>query len=183
MKVWDYLEKRDLQGRVNKCLAGLGIPEATQFQAVWGLKTYDFVINHRAKSRYGCVKHNKMTMELTSEYFVRGYTLHEDRIEDHDQTLLHETAHIIVNKIWPGVKAHGKEWKKVMHLLGARAERCGSSEFLHEAARKKDLGHKHEYTCQNCGYVYKTKRKLVRIENRRHGACGSAGRLTHRQVR
>lgn len=196
MNVWEYLDRNGQCDTVVGALNSLRITPDERDAAIQELKRFAFKINHRAKSRFGVVKYQKRVrglpvthkvMELTSEYFVHGYTLHEDRADDHMQTLLHETAHIITKVIRPNASSHGHEWKSVMRALGARPDRCGSAEFLSEARKKKAAasgGHKHEYTCQGCGHTYKTKRQLVRPEQRFHGACGRInGRLTHRQVR
>lgn len=195
MNVWEYLDRHGQRDNVVNCIDTLLPTNWERHEMVIkALKTYSLVINHRAKGRFGCVKHGKLTMELTSEFFASGYSLHPERVDEHMDTLLHETAHIIVdiayrkgglmNGITTGrrIKSHGPEWKRVMRLLGARPERCGKASFLKEAREAK--GHKHEYTCQGCGHVYKTNRVLKNIEHRFHGKCGRIeGRLTHRQLR
>lgn len=184
MNVWEYLDRNGECGNVLNALNNLRITPSQREDVVRALKNYRFRINYRAKSRFGVVKISERTMELTAAYFTSGYELHSDRAEHHRQTLLHETAHIIVRIIRPLASAHGHEWRAVMRNLGARPDRCGKGEFLAEMRQGSDLGHKHEYTCQSCGHVYRTKRALKRLDRRFHGPCGSVkGRLTHKQVR
>ena len=178
MNVWEYLDRNGQCDTVVNALNNLRITQEARDKVLQTLKRYRFTINHRAKSRYGCVKHRIQTMELTSEYFTRGYELHEDRAEDHKQTLLHEAAHIIVHVIRPNASAHGREWKMVMRCLGAKPERCGQGEFLKEARMKKGVNHL--YTCQKCGFEHGTTRELKNIDRRRHIKCG--GQFDHKRV-
>ena len=182
MNVWNYLELHNERDNVLNALSRLPFDSTKKEDAINRLKRYRFVINHRAKSRCGCVKHSEAMMEMSSEYYTHGYNIKSEGIEDHRDTLLHETAHILVRALSPGsFKPHGPVWKTVMRQLGATPRASGSSPILKEARNKN---HKHEYTCQNCGYMYKTMRQLKRIDKRWHGPCGKIkGRLTHRQVR
>ena len=192
MNVWQYLDHNNLCGTVNNALDNLRITQDERDEVVRTLKRFAFAINHRAKSRFGVVKFQKVVkrrvvthevMELTSEYFTRGYELHEDRADNHMQTLLHETAHIIIHVIRPKAEAHGREWKSVMRALGAKADRTGSATFLTEARQiKQPASKKHAYHCDKCDYVYRCNRRLKNISQRRHGS-GCGGNFIHRQVR
>lgn len=183
MNVWEYLDRNDKTETVSAALDGLRITQDERDKAMDALNRYKFVINSRAKSRFGCIKHGKMVMELTSEYFTNGYALHEERIADHDQTLLHEAAHIITKMIRPDASAHGDEWKAVMRALGIKPNRTGSANFLTEARKAAGgpVGKKHAYHCDRCDYVYQCNRRLKNISQRRHAKCG--GGFTHKQMR
>ena len=191
MNVWEYLGRNGQCGVVVNALDNLRLTLEQKDKIIQELKAFAFKINYRAKSRFGVVKYQRRVrglvvshkvMELTSEYFTRGYTLHEDRASDHMQTLLHETAHIITSIIAPRADSHGREWKAVMRALGAKPDRTGSAKFMAEARQaKQPAGKKHSYHCDKCDYVYSCNRKLKNIERRKHANCG--GSFIHRQHR
>jgi len=196
MNVWDYLYRNGQRETVINALNSLRITQDERDGAIAALKQYQFVINHRAKSRFGVVKtkqtRNRLTgevtiieqvMELTSEYFTRGYELHPERSADHMNTLLHESAHIITDVIRPKASAHGSEWKAVMRALGANPSRTGNASFLAEAReiKRQGVSHKHLYTCDKCGYEHGTNRQLKNMDRRKHKNCG--GHFTHKQLR
>lgn len=182
MNVWEYLDRNNHTDTVVNALNKLRITPELHAKTMLALTRYQFIINYRAKSRFGCVKHTKQRLEVTSEYFVRGYTLREDRADDHNQTLLHEVAHIITHVIRPAASAHGDDWKAVMRALGAKANRCGSASFLAEVRKaKQPNGKKHQYNCDKCDYVYRCNRKLKNLHQRHHANCG--GGFIHTQLR
>ena len=43
-----------------------------------------------------------------------------------NDTVVHEYAHVVALKLYPNSKPHGKEWKKLMRLLGVEPTRCHS---------------------------------------------------------
>ncbi|KKN24831.1 hypothetical protein LCGC14_0890710, partial [marine sediment metagenome] len=97
-------------------------------------------------SRSGQISPRKKLIELHTELLVAG------REEHRDQTLLHETAHLIIFLLYPEsmrrhsrIKAHGVEWKMVMRQLGCQPDRCSNHDFLREAKIKKA---KLMYACQ-----------------------------------
>lgn len=70
----------------------------------------------------------------------------EDQMKN---TVGHELAHLICSFIYPGVKPHGMEWKKVMMAMGLEPSRCHSYNF---APAKKTKRFK--YICKKCGHVH-----------------------------
>jgi len=173
MKLLAYLEKHGL----------LELVEQAASDVVCEMTGYKLAINHRAKGRFGCVKYAIQTVELTSEYFVNG-KIKEGQEIDHNNTLLHETAHVIVRYRYGNmVKAHGREWQNVMRSLGVKPERTSASSLLKAATEKTA---KHIYTCKDCGHEFKKQRQLKNANNRRHGKCRhkpNGGTLNHLRVR
>lgn len=172
MTLRKYLETHGLLERV--------LPVAQGVEDV--LDSYRVAINYRATSRFGCVKHNKKTVELTHGFF-EGQTL--VREDEHTQTLLHETAHVLVRAMYPfrKVQAHGREWKSIMRQLGAPANRSSGHEGI---LPERNTDYKHSYVCADCAYEYKSKRALKNIGNRYHSGCKrkpNGGALIHTQLR
>jgi predicted SprT family Zn-dependent metalloprotease len=128
------------------------------------------------------VKYRTSTVEITSEYFINGQ-IKDGEETDHHNTLLHETAHVIVyHRYGRTVKAHGHEWKRVMHSLGVTPNRVGQSKVLTNANKAA----KHVYTCKDCGQEFKKQRQLKNVDRRFHGKCRHnrhGGKLDHYQVR
>lgn len=131
------------------------------------------MVRNDVTSRSGQVSHKKMQVEIHAELLIAGR-------EDHrDQTLLHETAHVIVGLLFPEslfrhsrVKAHGREWKAVMHQLGRKPDRCSNHAFMKEHCAKKA---KLMYACQRCEHEFPAQRRWSNIEDRYHKGC--RGRL------
>ena len=47
-----------------------------------------------------------------------------DNFEKFENTVIHEVAHLVTNRLFPNAKPHGREWKYVMRKLGAIPSRC-----------------------------------------------------------
>jgi len=179
MKLLTYLEKFDLLDRVRNAAGD-------DFDA---LEQWKFAINWRAKNRFGCCKYSKKLVEVTSEYYLHGAVKPEE-MDDFINTLLHETAHILVKERFGSyingrkIAAHGREWRVIMFDLGiTNVKRCGSSTILNEIRKKVA---KHTYTCKDCGTVIPRQRKLANAENRYHPKCKrkpNGGSLIHKQMR
>lgn len=179
MKLVTYLEKFDLLNRV----------EAVAGNEFYDIKQWNFAINYRAKSRFGCCKPSQKLVEVTSEYYVHG-GIKDGEMDDFINTLLHETAHVIVHERYGRfrygrkVQAHGSEWRGIMRDLGiTKIERCGSSDVL---AKVRDKIAKHRYACKDCDYVYESQRALKNIHRRIHNGCGHkehGGHFIHTQLR
>ena len=184
MNIWNYLEKHDL---LNTVLDGIeSNPFITDEHAIAimkALETYRLVINHRAKKRFGQFSIRKGTIELTSEYFNPVH-LWEDVQADHNNTLLHEVAHLVVWIYTPRkVDPHGQEWKRVMRSFGIENPKySGKGKVLNGLKPVKRMTKKHSYTCQKCGYVHETVRELKDLDRRYHSGCGKAGRLVHQRL-
>jgi predicted SprT family Zn-dependent metalloprotease len=72
-------------------------------------------------------------------------------LAEFQDTVLHELAHIITRKVYgPLVKPHGREWKYVATMVGAKPERCHAMQLADGfQARKKQSGGL--APCVNCG--------------------------------
>lgn len=129
------------------------------------------MVRNTVTSRSGQVSHKKMQVELHAELLAAG------REEQRNQTLLHETAHVIVGLLFPEsrfrhsrVKSHGREWKAVMRQLGREPKRCSNHDFLHEARAKKA---KLMYACQRCEHEMPAQRRKKHSPDLyKHKGCG-----------
>ncbi len=184
MKLTTYLDKFNLLDRVAKA-AG------TEWSR---LRQWTFTINHRAKSRFGCCKARMKLIEVTSEYYVGG-KVKDDEYADFINTLLHETAHAIVHERYTllndigQIKAHGHEWKTVMHVLGIDPKNIrstGKSKILKDArVTKRSAPANHIYTCKDCGHQFKKKRPMKRWQEAWHSGCRrkpNRGMLTYTRL-
>lgn len=149
------------------------------------------VIYKASKSNLGVCNHTQKTIYLNEQFRIGNYKAEEK------STFLHELAHMITRFINKALafrylptddKPHGKLWKFVAKSLGDDGERCANYEFFNNHIKeiREEKGHKHEYCCKDCGYVFKTNRALVRFTQRRHAPCQYktyGGRLIHTQVR
>ncbi len=175
----EYLHKHDLLGRIDTGIDKLGLHHDTVNDIFDEFHKWVVRINHRAKARSGYARHGKKTLELTCKFFEAT-----GREADHNRTLLHEVAHVITRRAYGRkVKAHGKEWKRVMIALGIPPNRCSNYPYMQK--RRKEAA-KHKYECKDCGYIYSTLRKLKNFHNKYHGPCHyktNSGRLKHTQLR
>lgn len=124
---------------------------------------------------------------------VRIHELLKKYKGDLEDTLLHETAHMIhdvsmeyyrVHEIpltWKANTDHGTEWKNIVTAIGGTRNVYHSYPYLEELEVEKA---KHKYICRHCGYEYLTMRKLKNIHRRYHKKCGHIlGKLKHIQLR
>jgi len=129
------------------------------------------MVRNTVTSRSGQFSWGDRQVELHTELLVAG------REEHRDQTLLHETAHLIIALLFPEsrfkhsrIKSHGREWKTVMRQLGARDDRCSNHEFMKEHKAKKA---KLMYACQRCEEEFPAmKRKKHSPDRYKHKSCG-----------
>lgn len=170
MKLTTYLDKFDLLDRVEKA-AG----------TEWGaLRKWNFTVNHRAKSRFGCCKNRQKLVEVTSEYFIGG-SVKTEEYDDFINTLLHETAHAIVHERYTlrndlgKIKHHGNEWRMVMHALGIDPKNIrssGKSKILKDVrVTKRKAPRPYIYTCKDCGYEFKRTRQMKNWQRSWHRGC------------
>lgn len=175
----EYLHNHDLLGRIDTGVDKLGLQHETANDIFDEFHKWVVRINHRAKARAGLASYRKKQIELTCKFFEAV-----GREADHNQTLLHEVAHVIVRYAYGrNAKGHGKEWKRVMTALDLKPNRCSSYSYMKEGRKKAA---KHKYECKDCGVVSHTIRKLKNIHNRYHGPCRhkpNGGRLKHTQLR
>lgn len=93
-----------------------------------------------------------------------------ENIEDMlDQTIPHEVAHLIADRVYGHtIKPHGKEWKSVMVALGKRPDRCHSYDVANARVRQKS---RYRYTCKcdqgvHCGPTVHNRVQNNRSEHR-----------------
>ena len=95
-------------------------------------------------------------------YFSENWLhLPEKEIKD---VILHEIAHALT----PG-EGHGKKWKKMCLLIGAKPERCK----LLTSEEKSKIKYKYTATCKKCGRNVGFSRKWK--YNKSCGKCSPAG--------
>ena len=134
------------------------------------------MVRNTVTSRSGQISYKKKQIELHAELLIAG------REEERDQTLLHETAHLIIALLYPEsrkrhsrIKSHGREWKIVMRRLGVPEDRCSDHDFMKEYCIKKA---KIIYACQCCEIEIPAQRRWKNVDRKYHPPCGKkAGRL------
>ena len=138
MNLFNYLETHSELENASAVLAyfsdRVATPEADPVVDSTIFKCYTMV-KGTATRRSGQIDYGKLEVELHEGYDVPG------REEAHRQTLLHETAHLIVRVVWghraSEIKAHGREWKMVMSKLGVPADRCSNNDWQRKLAAEK----------------------------------------------
>lgn len=112
------------------------------------LRDFDYTVDTKLRGRVA----GYMVTDVDGSYTLR-FNLHlamenENFIE---RTVVHEYAHMLVSMLeWsnPNVKSHGREWKYVMRMMGAKdASRCHSYKGV-QRARKST---RYVYKCSACG--------------------------------
>lgn len=170
MKLTKYMKDAGVADCVDRGLDRLDILSETQKAKILrDLETWKFVINRRATTRHG------QTRYLDREVELHVHLLGEGNEDARNQTLLHEIAHIVADLIWDRgcIRAHGKEWKRVMHAFGANPERTSSHASMMEFQLKKA---NYIYACERCGHDFPAQRKKKYApSNYVHKRCG--GRL------
>lgn len=116
--------------------------------------TFDF---DRSVKRFGCCSHRDRKITLS-----RRLTEANSEAEAHD-VILHEIAHALV-----GYGAgHGPTWKAAARRIGARPERCYSSDNVVPVA-------KYVAWCRKCAKVVGSRQKSPGVGGHRHLRCGGA---------
>jgi len=131
---------------------------------VWNLKGKGA---GQARGKKGC---NKGTIRLNKQL----KKLDENNIRN---TVGHELAHLICYYIYPGCQPHGREWKKIMKLMGLAPERCHNYDF--KPARKTK---RFKYVCEKCGHSYSLttyKHNKLKI-NPRYYVCKCNGLIKYK---
>lgn len=131
------------------------------------------MVRNDVTTRTGQIDYRKKQIELHTELLRPG------REEHRDDTLLHETAHLIIALVYPEsmlchsrIKSHGREWKAVMRHLGCRPDRVGNHDFMKEHRAKKA---KLMYACQRCEHEFPAmRRKKHAPEKYHHKHCGGS---------
>lgn len=170
LKLDDYLGYCGLLGRVINTLEHFTKQRNLDANELFAEFNKYRMVRNNVTSRSGQIHPGKKQVELNVEL------LREGREEHRNQTLLHETAHLIIFLLYPEsmrrhsrIKAHGREWRIVMRHLGCRPDRCSNHDFLHEARIKKA---KLMYACQKCGYEFPAQKRWKNPGNKYHKRCG-----------
>lgn len=169
LKLDDYLDYCDLLGRVINTLEYFAARRNLDASKLFAEFNNYRMVRNNVTSRTGQIHPGKKIVELNVEL------LREGREEHRDETLLHETAHLIIFLLYPEskfrhskIKAHGKEWKDVMCHLGCEPDRCSNHDFLYEARVKKA---KFMYACQRCEEEMPAQRRWKNVERKYHKGC------------
>lgn len=136
----------------------------------------DYVINERAKSRWGLCRYNvktkDFTIEINTELLFADYTALMN-------TLIHELLHAHISRFRDG---HRGAWKTCAMMINIRypqynIKRCTSAEEkgLENYGSHRIDTYKYIITCDKCGYVnkYRRKSKIVTniLANPKHSGC------------
>lgn len=79
---------------------------------------------------------------------INSILLQENTDDMLDSTVPHEVAHLIADKVYGHIRAHGAEWKSVMRLLGISPNRCHRYDTTNSRV-KTNVKNKFCYKC-NC---------------------------------
>lgn len=170
LKLDDYLDYCGLLGRVINTLEYFAKQRNLVASELFAEFNKYRMVRNNVTSRSGMINSGKKKVELNVEL------LREGREEQRDQTLLHETAHLIIFLLYPEslrrhsrIKAHGREWRIVMRHLGCQPNRCSSHDFLQEARIKKA---KLMYACSRCEHEFPAQKRWKNPGNKYHKRCG-----------
>ena len=103
-------------------------------------------------------------VSLNHEISIHENLFKPDQKANFISTLLHEVAHLIAIRIYKKY-GHCPMWKKIARAIGDDGGRTAYYEGV------IDIKHNYTYTCLDCGYVYKTQRKLKNMTYRKHKGC------------
>lgn len=98
------------------------------------------------------------------------------------QTVPHEIAHLIARKLWSNIKPHGREWKLVMTIFGAKPRATHSYDISRVQVRTVN---KFMWTCECCGsdipVGMNVHQKMLKGRVRYHKGCGKRGTLSFKK--
>lgn len=168
MKLDEYLEECGHTDRVFNTLKHFATRRQQDANELFAEFSKYHMVQNAVTSRSGQISYSKKQVELHNELLRSGRELARD------QTLLHETAHLIVHLTFTRQpfnrpKPHGPEWQAVMRHLGCKPNRCSNHDFLHDARAKKA---KLMYACQRCEFEFPAqRRKKQPAESYYHKRC------------
>ena len=121
----------------------------------WGLieENWVFVWDTRAVRRYGQCRYSKKEIGVTKAL------ANINTIEESKDVVLHEIAHALTG---PG-HGHNFVWKRMCRQVGARPERCYTSE--HNGGTVKTTKGKYKLINKDTGEVYKYYYRRPRTKN------------------
>jgi len=116
----------------------------------YNLNNFDLEINSRLSKTLGICKFNRSYHEGTVVISKKLIQLAKwEKVLD---TLLHETAHAI-DYNHRDTSAHDNKWKSICIKIGAKPQRCATSQDLGEVYTKQMVKEsKYTLTCPGCDY-------------------------------
>lgn len=111
---------------------------------------YKLVFDSRPIRRAGQCRYTKKEIGLSTKIILANI----DRIDSIDDTIRHEIAHAISNHIYGKEgRGHGKHWENTAVQVGAKPNKCWSSDKYTQPLMKYTL------TCPSCGKTAGQARK------------------------
>jgi len=153
-----YGNEYEIKNKLAECCRTLGVLEELFEDTV-------VQFSNRMTSCMGKAYRNHHTMTFSTPLFIRATE------GEREQTVVHEIAHLMTFHIFGlnnGVKGHGKEWKKIMRLLGKNPDRChnvDNSDIRRKVQRV-------EAKC-NCQTFQITKTRATKMRNGSTYRCRS----------
>lgn len=112
--------------------------------------TYDLTGRTSAKaSQDGVIRVNLQLLRENVDHFLH-------------QTIGHEFAHLVQYHLYPWSKAHGPEWKSIMHRLGLPATRCHNYKTTVARVRKRKQPIHVQCGCVGGSYMGPTQYKKAK---------------------
>ncbi|MBR3600233.1 MAG: SprT-like domain-containing protein [Lachnospiraceae bacterium] len=136
-------------------------------------KNNSYVVNYRAKNRWGLCKHNPdgtCTIEISHRLLNEGVS--RDAIMN---TLMHELIHTL-----PGCNNHGVNFKRVAQVIndayGLNIKRATSAEEKGiEVPIAPAPVYKYKFRCRACGQIISRTRESKFTKNYDRYSCGYCG--------
>lgn len=89
-------------------------------------------------------------------------------------TVIHEVAHLVVHKLFPMAKAHGKEFRMVMRKLGGDGERCHSYDTSSVRVVRTKSRYVYKCSCQEHKVTANMHNKAKRGVNLKCRVCSTS---------
>lgn len=110
------------------------------------------------------VKNNKLKIKLNKDLILSNF-------EKYKEVIIHEFSHMIIFVLYgynENIRSHGKEWKNVMRIMGAKEIASTTQVF------EKELGE--IIAICKCKEHYITKNRATRIKNGTKYLCRNCGK-------
>ena len=102
-----------------------------------------------------------------------------------NEVIPHEFAHLIANCLYPSIKPHGREWKRVMTFLGESPDRChnmdlrkaieNNIDLIGKSVRKKRQVKRYNYSCGCRNHMITAVRHNKIIKGKTEYSCRGCG--------
>ena len=145
--VREYLDRNNQLAKVESVIDGF-VNHSTVISTA--LDSHRLVINARPTGRLGAYSERRRMIQ------IHGELLKPANAAKHIDTLLHETAHLIVHIVYPSASAHGREWKSVARKLGIAGDRISKADVLGDIRKARA---NYVYACIACGYEFHSQRR------------------------